>query len=226
MYDIVYKIVGTMEKIDFRLGRIKSATVFAQARKPAYKLEIDFGPELGLLQSSAQLTFGYNDPNLLVNRLAMGIVNFPPRSIAGFQSQVLVTGFYADDRCVLLCQPDNNVESERLPLGSRVGQLMEQGPHFAEFPSKLPPTDIETFLACNVVIGEVKEGGSRVDVGGVKGVILTSQKIDPNQEGKRIVVLIKEEKLAIPLIIRAENGNFCMLTCDQAERLSLGQRLA
>src|SRR5690606_17834739 len=101
-------------KIDFRVGKIIEAVVFAKARKPAYKLKIDLG-HLGIKQSSAQITFGYPNPEELVGQLAVVVTNFPPRNIAGFMSEVLVTGFYADEKTVYLLQPVEN----SVKLGSR-----------------------------------------------------------------------------------------------------------
>ena len=75
-------------RIDIRVGRVVSADEFPQARKPAYRLKIDFGPELGLKHSSAQIT-KYYDPKDLVGRLVLAVVNFPPRQIANFFSEVL-----------------------------------------------------------------------------------------------------------------------------------------
>ena len=78
-------------KIDIRVGRIVAVDEFPQARKPAYKLRIDFGPVIGVKNSSAQIT-KYYDPNDLVGKLVLGVVNFPPRQIATFFSEVLTLG--------------------------------------------------------------------------------------------------------------------------------------
>jgi tRNA-binding protein len=105
--------VETFFQIDIRVGRVISAEPLPKARKPAYRLEIDFGP-LGMKQSSAQLVALYT-PEQLVGRQVLGVVNFPPRRIAGFESQVLVLGVPNVDGDVILL----GVERES-PLGARV----------------------------------------------------------------------------------------------------------
>ena len=100
-------------KVDIRVGRITAAETFPQARKPAYKLLIDFG-ELGQKKSSAQITRHYT-PEELVGRQVLGVVNFPPRQVADFFSEVLVLGVYAEQGVVLI-QPDQTVKK-----GDRLG---------------------------------------------------------------------------------------------------------
>ena len=94
------------QRIDMRVGRIISVEEFPEARNPAWKLEIDFGPEVGVKRSSAQITH-YTREELL-DRLVIGVVNFPPRRIAGFSSEVLVLGALDDARGVVLLQPDKD----------------------------------------------------------------------------------------------------------------------
>ena len=101
-------------KVELRVGRVLSAEVFAQARKPAYILQVDFGPELGVLKSSAQVTVHYR-PEELVGRLVVGVVNFPKKQIGPLMSECLVTGFHNADGAVALCIPDMDV-----PLGTRL----------------------------------------------------------------------------------------------------------
>ena len=79
-------------KVELRVGRVVRATVFPEARKPAYVLHVDFGPELGVLKSSAQITTLYT-PDELVGKLVVAVVNFPPKQIGPLMSECLVTGF-------------------------------------------------------------------------------------------------------------------------------------
>jgi tRNA-binding protein len=95
-------------KLDIRVGEIVRAEPFPQAKKPAYQLLVDFGAEIGLKKSSAQIT-GLYTPADLIGRQVLGIVNFPPRRIAGFSSEVLVLGVYAREGVVLIA-PDRSVE--------------------------------------------------------------------------------------------------------------------
>ncbi|MGH7606475.1 MAG: tRNA-binding protein [Gemmatimonadales bacterium] len=101
-------------KIDIRVGRIVEAAEFPQARKPAYKLRIDFGPAIGVKSSSAQIT-KYYDPPALVGRLILAVVNFPPRQIASFFSEVLTLGVMLGEGDICLVHPDRDV-----PLGSAI----------------------------------------------------------------------------------------------------------
>ena len=101
-------------KIDIRVGRIVQADDFPQARKPAYKLRIDFGPEIGVKNSSAQIT-KYYEPADLVGRLVLAVVNFPPRQIATFFSEVLTLGVILGEGDICLVHPDRDV-----PLGSPI----------------------------------------------------------------------------------------------------------
>jgi tRNA-binding protein len=95
-------------KLDIRVGEIIRAEPFPQAKKPAYKLTVDFGAEIGVKKSSAQITAFYT-PEELNGRQVLGVVNFPPRRIAGFDSEVLVLGVYTGQGVVLI-SPDRPVE--------------------------------------------------------------------------------------------------------------------
>ena len=99
--------------VDIRVGRVIAVDDFPEARRPAWKLRIDFGPDIGLKRSSAQIT-NYSRDELL-NRMILGIVNFPPRQIGPVRSEVLVLGTYSDGR-VLLIGPDADAQP-----GDRVG---------------------------------------------------------------------------------------------------------
>jgi tRNA-binding protein len=102
------------QKLDMRVGRVLEVEEFPEARVPAWKLTIDFGPEVGEKRSSAQIT--HYPAESLLGRLVVGVVNFPPRRIAGFSSEVLVLGALDDEKGVVLLAPDDDVE-----LGSRIG---------------------------------------------------------------------------------------------------------
>ena len=95
-------------KIEIRVGTVVRAEVFDQARRPAIKMWIDFGP-LGVLTSSAQITRRY-EPEQLVGTQILGVTNFPPRKIAGFSSQVLVLGAIPAEEDVVLVRPDEAVD--------------------------------------------------------------------------------------------------------------------
>ena len=99
--------------VDMRVGRVIAVDDFPEARKPAYKLTIDFGPEIGTKRSSAQITNYAKDE--LQGRLVVAVVNFPPRQIGPFMSEVLTLGAADDEGRVILLAPDTDV-----PLGERI----------------------------------------------------------------------------------------------------------
>lgn len=101
-------------KVDVRVGRVITAEAFPEARKPAYKLTIDFGPTIGVKRSSAQITEHYALDDL-PGRLVAAVVNFPPRQIGKFMSEVLTLGFPDERGAVVLFAPDKAV-----PIGGRL----------------------------------------------------------------------------------------------------------
>jgi tRNA-binding protein len=105
--------LSDFERVDMRVGRVLTAEPFPQARKPAYKLRIDFGP-LGVRRSSAQLTVHYR-PDELRGKLVIAVLNFPPRQVGPVRSEVLVLGVPDSDGAVVLLEP-----SVEVPLGGRV----------------------------------------------------------------------------------------------------------
>ena len=111
MADVTF---ADFQKLDIRVGRVVRAEEFPEARKPAYKLLIDFGSALGTRRSSAQLTVRYT-PAELEGRLVLAVVNFPPRHIGPFLSEVLTLGVPDADGAVVLLAPDSEV-----PLGARM----------------------------------------------------------------------------------------------------------
>ena len=103
------------EKIDIRLGTITEVSEFPKARKPAYKLLVDFGSEIGVKRSSAQVTAHYSREDLL-NRQVIAVVNFPPKQIADFISECLVLGIYDANNDVILLQPEKTGQN-----GQKIG---------------------------------------------------------------------------------------------------------
>ncbi len=101
-------------KVELRVGRILEARVFKEARKPAYLLQVDFGAEIGIRKSSAQIT-GLYRPDQLVGKLVVGVVNFPKKQIGPVMSECLVTGFHDENGEVALCVPDRTV-----PVGTKL----------------------------------------------------------------------------------------------------------
>jgi tRNA-binding protein len=103
-------------EVDMRVGRVVAAEPFPEARKASYKLWIDFGREIGVMESAAQLTVTYPDPATLVGRQVVAVVNLPVRRIAGFASHVLVLGAMGDHGEVFLLEPTPSAR-----LGQRIG---------------------------------------------------------------------------------------------------------
>ena len=102
------------EKVELRVGRIISAENFTEAKNPSYKLKIDFGAEIGIKKSSAQIKDLYHIDDLL-NKLVVAVINFPKKQIGPFMSECLVTGFHNQNGYVVLCVPDKEI-----PLGMKL----------------------------------------------------------------------------------------------------------
>ncbi|WP_028585352.1 tRNA-binding protein [Desulfogranum mediterraneum] len=102
------------EQVELRVGRIIGAEIFTGARSPAYILQVDFGEEIGVKKSSAQITELYT-PEELQGRLVVGVVNFPRKQIGPLMSECLITGFHNREGVVALCVPDQEV-----PLGAKL----------------------------------------------------------------------------------------------------------
>ena len=102
------------EKVDVRVGKVLEAEPFPEARKPTMKLSIDFGPDVGVKRTSAQLT-AYYEPKEIVGKQVVAVVNFPPKRIADFESEVLVLGVPDEEGAVVLLAPDREV-----PLGGKM----------------------------------------------------------------------------------------------------------
>ena len=98
------------EKVELRVGTVVSAAAFPEARQPAYRLRVDFGPKTGILNSSAQITDLYEVDDL-VGKQVLGVVNFPPKQVGPFMSECLVTGFVNEAGEVVLAVPDRAVEN-------------------------------------------------------------------------------------------------------------------
>ena len=96
------------EKVELRVGTIVEVEDFPEARKPAFKLKVNFGDEIGIKKSSAQITDLYNRDDL-IGRQVLAVVNFPPRQIGPVRSECLITGFQREDGAVVLVGPDSNV---------------------------------------------------------------------------------------------------------------------
>ncbi len=105
-------------KVDVRVGRVLRTETFPEARKPAIKMWIDFGPDLGEKKTSAQVTAHYT-PEDLVGKEVLAVVNFPPRQIGKFMSEVLVLGLPDDSGEIVLIGPDGDVTAE-VPVGGRL----------------------------------------------------------------------------------------------------------
>lgn len=102
------------EKVELRVGKVVKAEIFKVARKPAYILHVDFGEEIGIRKSSAQITELYT-PEELLGRLVIGVVNFPKKQIGPLMSECLITGFHDTEGRVVLCVPEREV-----PLGAKL----------------------------------------------------------------------------------------------------------
>ncbi|RKQ33572.1 chaperone CsaA [Oceanobacillus halophilus] len=102
--------INDFQKLDIRIGTVLEAEPFPEARKPAIKLKIDFGEEVGIKQSSAQITHRY-EADELIGKQVVGVVNFPPMRIAGFKSECLIIGGVPKEGDVVLLRPDESVKN-------------------------------------------------------------------------------------------------------------------
>lgn len=107
-------LYAEFQRVDIRVGRVVDVQEFPEARKPAYKLKIDFGPPIGIRKSSAQAT-KYYSKDALMNRLVVAVVNFPPKQIGSFMSEVLTLGVPDGEGAVVLLTPEREV-----PIGGRM----------------------------------------------------------------------------------------------------------
>ena len=103
------------EAVEMRAGTVVAVDEFPEARKPAYRISVDFGPEIGVRQTSAQVTAVYSRAEL-VGRQVLGVLNFPPKQIGPVRSQFLLAGFYREDGAVILAVPERPVQN-----GARLG---------------------------------------------------------------------------------------------------------
>lgn len=103
------------EAVELRVGTVRTVEPFPEARRPAYQITVDFGPEIGRRRTSAQVTALYA-PEDLIGRQVVGVVNFPPKQIGPMRSEFLLTGFYRDDGAVVLAIPERAV-----PDGAKLG---------------------------------------------------------------------------------------------------------
>ena len=98
------------EQVELRVGTVVSAEVFPEARHPAYKLTVDFGPQIGIKKTSARITDLYS-PEELMGRQVVGVINFPAKQIGPMMSECLITGFYRSDGAVVLAVPEQPVDN-------------------------------------------------------------------------------------------------------------------
>ena len=105
---------GDFSKVELRVGRVLSAQPLPKARNPAFVLQVDFGTEIGIKKSSAQITEHYQ-AEALVGKLVVAVTNFPPKQVGSIMSECLVTGFHDESGAVRLCVPDGDI-----PLGTRL----------------------------------------------------------------------------------------------------------
>ena len=103
------------EAVEMRAGTVLSVEDFPEARKPAFKIAVDFGPDIGIRRTSAQVTALYSKDDL-IGRQVLGVVNFPPKQIGPVRSEFLLAGFYRDDGAVVLAVPERPVQN-----GARLG---------------------------------------------------------------------------------------------------------
>jgi tRNA-binding protein len=193
---------SSFSQVRLVIGKIISAIPFEKARKPAYQLILDFGQNLGKKQSSAQLTKGYIDPAQLVGNLAVGILNFPRRLVAGFRSEVLVLGFYVDEVSVKLMQPD--CREEQL-IGQRIGLVDADKFLLSSEEAEISYSIFEALRIRLGVVVEVENENVWISCGDLGHFLCSKNPSITIQKSQKIVILTDENSRGY--ILMAKHGD-------------------
>jgi tRNA-binding protein len=211
----------SFKKLDIKIGKIRDAKPFPKAKKPAYQLSLEVLPDKSLIHSSAQITIHYKPPESLIGRLVVCITNFPPRIIAGFKSQALVTGFYDKNEAVVLSGPFSAKVGD-IVVGSKVIT-------FSDFIQNQIPevqsASIEDFTACSISLGQLIgfEGDKIYLTDGIKK-LACSGSLDASYLQKQILFLPLSEESAEILGIRV-GGEFIPITVSCESSVENGSKL-